>query len=117
MVEKELKGLISKGLIRNTYPATTRLNVFSWSIVNSNSDSEHRVHIFVLWELPEFIWKSTENLPEIAHEQLGGGVLHPIPPVATSLTAELTWTPCLLSEITIKPFSGGCRSADILQFI
>jgi hypothetical protein len=34
--------------------------------------------IFMPWELPEFTWKSTGNLPEIAHEQLlGQGVLHP----------------------------------------
>jgi hypothetical protein len=60
--------------------------VFSWSIVNSNSDSEHRVHFFIPWELPEFTWKSTENWPEIAHEQLLG-VLPPPPhfPVATAL--------------------------------
>jgi hypothetical protein len=30
-------------------------------------------------ELTEFTWKSTANLPEIAHEQLSG-VLHPPPP-------------------------------------
>jgi hypothetical protein len=42
-----------------------------------NSDSEHIVHFFMPWQLPEFTWKITGNLPEIAHEQLLGGCCTP----------------------------------------
>jgi hypothetical protein len=42
--------IIRKGIV----PVTTPLNVFGWSIINSNSDSEHRVHFFMPRELAEF---------------------------------------------------------------
>jgi hypothetical protein len=56
------------GHVPSTTRATTRRNVFR--IVNSNSDSDQGVHIFMPWELPEFTWKYIRNLPEIAHEHL-----------------------------------------------
>jgi hypothetical protein len=73
----------SERVFGNCPPATTRLNVYSWSIVNSNSDSEHRVHFFMPWELPE-------NLLKIYLKLLmsnywgggggggGGGGVHPV---------------------------------------
>jgi hypothetical protein len=47
-------------------------------------------------ELTEFTWKSTANLPEIAHEQLSG-VLHPPPH---------THTTALYGSAVLRPENG-----------
>ena len=47
------------------------------------------IYLKISWK---FTWKSTGNLPEIAHEQLLGGVLqHPTPPGRYGPDGNFEW--------------------------
>ena len=58
-------------------PAMTRLNVFSSSIVNSNSDSEHFYALRITWIYLKIYWKSTWNC---SWAIIGAGGIAPPPP-------------------------------------
>jgi hypothetical protein len=63
----------------------------AWQGLNSiNSDSGHRVHFFMPWELPEFTWKSTWNC---SWALTGGGCYTPHTPRSLR-----PWRSCIKKE-------------------
>jgi hypothetical protein len=88
----------SERVLGDVPPVTTRLNVFSWSIVNSNSDSEHIEFTFyvlrITWIYLKIYWKSTWN----SSWAISRGCCTPpsfTPPVATALCMVVIFHICM----------------------